>query len=156
MSTCGRRGRELTVVLTSALPDPATHSLTSRSAPAVREFAGPEPRNVPLGVLGVLYVLVVAALPVRGAGERATVSWLVGIPCVLAPGVAAVVAGLRMLRDTVVLRARGIAVEGRLESSHDVGTGEDAVTHCVYSYADVSMTLLGFSLVGTAVAALFG
>ncbi|MFF4548290.1 hypothetical protein ACFY1J_29345 [Streptomyces sp. NPDC001406] len=163
----GRAGRELIVVLTSALPGPATHCLVSRSAPAVHEFAealrralpvrdadeprrdgaarvtvepverpGPEPRNVALGVLGVLYVLVAAALVARGAGERATVSWAVGVPSVLAPGVAAVVAGLRTLRDTVVLRARGIAVEGRLEFSYDVGTGEDAATHHVYPYVD--------------------
>ncbi|MGW3144093.1 hypothetical protein ACWDG1_05290 [Streptomyces sp. NPDC001177] len=80
-----------------------------------------------MGALGVLYLLVTAALVARGAGERGVVSWGGG-PLVLAPGVAAVVAGRRMLYDTVVLRAPGIAVEGRLESSYDVGTGEDAVT----------------------------
>ncbi|MGW7403193.1 hypothetical protein ACWGI9_05555 [Streptomyces sp. NPDC054833] len=146
------------------------------------ERPGPEPRNVALAVLGVLYLLVAAASVARGAGERATVSRAVGVPCVLAPGAAAVVAGLRMLRDTVVPRARGIAVEGRLELSYDVGTGEDAATHHVHSCVDArgerrersgpeggpseveivydpedpdGTTLLGLSLVGPATAALF-
>jgi hypothetical protein len=66
----------------------------------------------------------------------ATVSWAVGVPCVLALGVAAVVAGLRMLRGAVVLRAQGIAVERRMEFSCDVGTGEDAVALLVHPYVD--------------------
>ncbi|MFK0112462.1 hypothetical protein [Streptomyces sp. NPDC091217] len=165
----GRTGRELAVVLTSNDPCPAApgHSLVSRSAPAVREFAealrralpardateprpdgaslvsvepmerpGPEPRQVALVALGAGYALIAVALVARGAGEQAVVSWLVGVPLVLAQGVAALVGGVRRVRDAVVLRARGITVEGRLEYSYGTGSGEDAVRRHVYSYVD--------------------
>ncbi|WP_316757176.1 hypothetical protein [Streptomyces herbicida] len=43
----GSEGCEPAVVLTSAAPDPATYTLASRSAPAVREFAEAASRAVP-------------------------------------------------------------------------------------------------------------
>ncbi len=124
----GPEGREFAVVLTSndPRPDAPGHSLVSRSAPAVREFAealrralpvrdaaeprpdgasvvsvepmerpGLEPRQVALAALGVGYALITVALVARGAGEQAVVCWLVGVPTVLAPGVAALVGPVR-------------------------------------------------------------
>ncbi|WP_328872651.1 hypothetical protein OHT76_22520 [Streptomyces sp. NBC_00287] len=153
----GAKGRVLTVVLSSA-----THTLTSRSAPAVREFAeavrralpvrdadeprpavsaepverpGVEPGYVVLWALGVAFVLVAVALVVRGAGEQAVVFWLVG-PVVLGCGGAALAGGLTTVREAAVLRTRGITVEGRLTLSYEMGTGEDAVTHYEYTYVD--------------------
>ncbi|MFD8718675.1 hypothetical protein ACFV2H_11815 [Streptomyces sp. NPDC059629] len=107
----GRRGREFAVVLTSNDPRPVApgHSLVSRSAPAVREFTEALRRALP-----VRYVAEPrpdgASLVARGAGEQAVVS--VGVPTVLAPGVAALVGGARYARDAAVLRARRVAVEG--------------------------------------------
>ncbi|RPE42361.1 hypothetical protein EDD90_5489 [Streptomyces sp. Ag109_O5-1] len=100
------------------------------------ERPGLEPRQVALAALGVGYAMITVALVARGAGEQAVVSWLVGVPTVLAPGVAALVGAVRYARDAAVLRARGIAVEGRLEYSYGTGSGEDTVRHHVYSYVD--------------------
>jgi hypothetical protein len=100
------------------------------------ERPGPEPRRSALVALGAAYALITVALVVRGAGEQAIVSWAVGGPTVLAPGVAVLVGGVRYARDAVVLRARGITVEGRMEYSYETGSGADAVTHHVYSYVD--------------------
>ncbi|MEU9452764.1 hypothetical protein [Streptomyces sp. NPDC048277] len=132
--------RDFAEVLRRALPARDTAEPDSGGAALVSvepmERPGLEPRPVALAALGVAYALIAVALVARGPGERATVSWGVGVPAVLAPGVAALVAGVRYARDAVVLRARGITVEGRLEYSYGTGSGEDAITHYVYSYVD--------------------
>ena len=145
---------------------PVTYSLTSRSAPAVAAFAeavrralpvrdadeprpeaemevsvepverpGPDLRRVILWTLGLTLVLVTVVLVARGADERAVVFWLVG-PVLLGAGGPALVGGVGMVGQAVVLRGRGITVEGRLKWSYEVGTGEDAVMHHTYEYVD--------------------
>lgn len=126
----GAKGRVLTVVLAADL---VTYSLTSRSAPAVRP--GIDPGYVILGALVLAYVLVAVVLVVRGAGEDAVVCWLVG-PMLVGVGGAALAGGVRTVRGAVVLRRRGITVEGRRKRSYEVGTGEDAVMHHTYEYVD--------------------
>ncbi|MDQ0600357.1 hypothetical protein QF037_004702 [Streptomyces canus] len=71
----------------------------------------------------------------RGAGERAVVFWLAG-PVLTGAGSTVLPGGVRTVRGAVVLRRRGITVEGRRERSYEVGTGEDAVTHHTYEYVD--------------------
>ncbi|MEW1828492.1 hypothetical protein [Streptomyces sp. NPDC088196] len=95
----------------------------------------PDLGRVIVGTLCLAFVLVAVVLVARGAGERAVVCWLGG-PVLLGAGVAGLMGGGRAVREAVVLRGRGITVEGRLTRSYEVGTGEDAVTHHTYEYVD--------------------
>lgn len=95
----------------------------------------PDLGRVIVGTLCLAFVLVAVVLVARGAGERAVVCWLGG-PVLLGAGVAGLMGGGRAVREAVVLRGRGITVEGRLTRSYEVGTGEDAATHHTYEYVD--------------------
>ncbi|MFF4398290.1 DUF3592 domain-containing protein [Streptomyces sp. NPDC001480] len=143
-----------------------TYTLTARSAPAVGAFAGAvrralparvpgkpradgaarvsveplerpglEPWRVGLWALGVSLLLVAGLLAACGAGAKAVALWLAGA-VVLGFGAVAVRSACGQVRDAVVLRRRGITVEGRLKYSFDTGSGEDRVTHHVYRYVD--------------------
>ncbi|MGW7206389.1 hypothetical protein [Streptomyces sp. NPDC054837] len=158
----GPGDRVLTVVVATTPTDSVTYSLTSRSAPAVRAFADAVRRALPvrdadeprpqvsvepversgphlgyaiLGALLLTYVLVAVVLVNRGAEERAVVFWLAG-PVLTGAGSTTLPGGVRTVREAVVLRRRGITVEGRREGSYEVGTGEDVVTHHTYAYVD--------------------
>jgi hypothetical protein len=161
----GGRVLTVVVATTPTTPtDPVTYSysLTSRSAPAVRAFAEAVRRALPvrdadeprpqvsaepversgphlgyaiLGALVLTYVLVAVVLVNRGAGEQAVVYWLAG-PMLTGAGGTVLPGGVRTVREAVVLRRRGITVEGRRERSYEVGTGEDAATHHMYAYVD--------------------
>jgi hypothetical protein len=139
----------LTVVVATTPTDPVTYSysLTSRSAPAVQAFAeavrralpvrdadeprpqvsaepversGPHLGYATLGALLLTYVLVAVVLVNRGAGERAVVLWLAG-PMLTGAGSTVLPGGVRTVREAVVLRRRGITVEGRHERWHHQG-----------------------------------
>ncbi|MEV7690907.1 DUF3592 domain-containing protein [Streptomyces bungoensis] len=157
----GAGGRRLTVVLTGG--GSVAYHLRCRSAPAVEAFAHAVRRALPVRdageprpdgaalvteepleraapnrvrrlwwAAGSGYALGLVLLPVAGAGAAVVILW-VAAPAAIAGGVVGVRAGGKVLRETWVLRTRGITVEGRLQRSRRGEGGSDLYT---YAYVD--------------------
>ncbi|MEU5087044.1 hypothetical protein [Streptomyces sp. NPDC021356] len=95
----------------------------------------PVPRRGAGRAAGAVYVLVAAALLVKGAGAGAVFGWLAA-PLVIAPAVVAVAGGAGLVRRVRVLRVRGIAAPARLRRSYAVHGGDEPSEHHVYTYVD--------------------
>lgn len=160
----GAGGRRLTIVLTGA--EPQTFSVTSRSAPAVREFAEAVRRALPVRDAGEprpdgAGLVTVAPLERPGLEPKRVLWWALGAvwallalvllvkgpadgflcwlfsPVVVA-GWMAVRGGAAIVREAWALRVRGITVEGRLERSWDHHGDNGTVTQYVYAYEDAN------------------
>ncbi|MEV6055566.1 hypothetical protein [Streptomyces sp. NPDC052107] len=87
---------------------------------------------------GGVFALTAGVLGVVG-GWASFVIWLC-VPGLVACGCLAARGGFRPVRAVWVLRARGVTAEGRLESSHGIGTENGPLTRWVYSCTDARGT----------------
>ncbi|MEU6667016.1 DUF3592 domain-containing protein [Streptomyces sp. NPDC046727] len=168
----GPRGNRLTVALfppATAHPPagfpPSTYTLTSRSAPAVREFAAAVRRALPARgdagepLPGPSGRIRVEPLERPGLEPRRVRWWALGgvyvlvaallaarrsgsgfLPWLCSPVLVAGLVGVRngtaAIRDAWVLRTRGITVEGRLERTWTYHHDDGSEEQYVYAYDD--------------------